>query len=406
MVLCDAKNKNSIDCLTACLDRGIAAATFPGGVVACRRGEELAVVARGTLQYPDIIPSGSGPVPVSAATVYDLASLSKIIATLPLVLLTLQSGRAELDDKAMRFLPELTTGAGSSWNDAITLRRLLAHTSALPAWRPYFVRLHGKAAYLSAIADEAPSYQPGSAVEYSDLGFMLLGFILERIWDEDLPALADRLLFRPMGMEHTGYLPLTLARFAGADIAPTELGNQYERGMALAYAEGRPVVGGHGSSFLLAASDIEGFSWRSGLIRGEVHDSNCHYGLGGASGHAGVFSTAPDLVRYLDFWKPDGALSPALRAEVFRRQTPDGSPSGVIARGLGWILDGSLATHTGFTGTSLRYDPARGDTRGYATIALTNRVHPRVADGIGPWRLELAAALEAASAERHQVITE
>jgi CubicO group peptidase (beta-lactamase class C family) len=387
------KNDAMVKCLTDCLDRGIVAGTFPGGVVAHWHGAELAITARGRLEYPDAAVSGSGPAAVSAGTVYDLASLSKIVATLPLVLLALQSGRAELDDKAMRFLPELATGEGGSWNDAITLRRLLAHTSGLPAWRPYFVRLRGKAAYLSAIADEAPSYRPGSAVEYSDLGFMLLGFIVERIWDEALPALADRLVFRPLGMERTGYLPATLARFTGADFAPTELGNQYERGMALAYAEGRPVVGGNGSSFSLTASGVDGFSWRSGLIRGEVHDSNCHYGLGGASGHAGVFSTAPDLVRYLDFWKADGALSPALRAEAFRRQTPDGS----IARGLGWILDGGLATHTGFTGTSLRYDPARG----LATIALTNRVHPRVADGIGPWRLELAAALEATSAAGH-----
>jgi len=379
-----------VNCLTDCLDRGITAATFPGGVVAHRLGSELAVAARGNLAYPDAASTGPRPIAVSADTVYDLASLSKIVATLPLVLLTLQSGRAELDEKALRFLPELATGAGGGWNDAITLRQLLAHTSGLPAWRPYFVRLHGKASYLSAIADEAPSYKPGSAVEYSDLGFMLLGFMLERIWDEELPALVDRLVFRPLGMERTGYCPSSVSRFTGTSIAPTELGNNFERGMALAYAEGRPVVGGHGSSFALTAAEVDGFPWRTSLIQGTVHDSNCHYGLGGASGHAGVFSTAPDLVRYLDFWKPGGALSPALRAEAFRRQTPEGS----TARGLGWILDGGTATHTGFTGTSLRYDP----THGYATIALTNRVHPRVADGIGPWRLELAAALEAAGA--------
>lgn len=392
-----AKNDDRVNCLTDCLDRGRVAATFPGGVAAHRHGPELAVAARGGLTYPDAASTGPRPTAVSADTVYDLASLSKIVATLPLVLLTLQSGRAKLDDKAMRFLPELATGAGGGWNGAITLRRLLAHTSGLPAWRPYFVRLHGKAAYLSAIADEAPSYQPGNAVEYSDLGFMLLGFMLERIWDEALPALADRLVFRPLGMEHTGYLPATLARFAGSDIAPTELGNQFERGMALAYAEGRPVVGGHGSSFNLTAAEVGGFAWRTDLICGAVHDSNCHYGLGGASGHAGVFSTVPDLVGYLDFWKADGALSPELRAEAFRRQTPDGSPSGATARGLGWILDGGFAAHTGFTGTSLRYDPALGD----ATIALTNRVHPHIADGIGPWRLALAVALEATGSQRH-----
>jgi CubicO group peptidase (beta-lactamase class C family) len=190
-------------------------------------------------------------------------------------------------------------------------------------------------------------------------------------------------------MERTGYLPLTQARFAGAEFAPTEIGNGFERGMALAYAEGRPVVGGSGSSFVLNPGDVERLSWRDGLIRGEVHDGNCYYGLGGVSGHAGLFSTAEDLIRYLDFWDRSGPLSPALRAEAFRRQTPDGQ----TARGLGWILESDgQAMHTGFTGTLLRYWPETGD----ATVALTNRVHPRVADGIGPWRTALAAALAGA----------
>jgi len=367
------------------LDRGLRAGVFPGGVVARRHGEELTVAARGRLEYAATDPSSPA---VSADTVYDLASLSKIVATLPLVLLALQSGLAGLDDRASLYLPELASGPGGRWNDAVTIRRLLSHSSGLPAWRPYYLLYNTSSAYLAAIAAEEPSYAPGSSVEYSDLGFMLLGWIAERLWDDPLPALADRLVFRPLGMASTAYLPAALARFEGAAFAPTETGNGYERGMALAYAEGRPVVGGHGARFTPTVADVARVPWRTGTIRGEVHDGNCHYGLGGSSGHAGVFSTAADLVRYLDFWNPDRPLSPGLRAEVFRRQTPEGS----LARGLGWILDpAGVATHTGFTGTSLRYDPASGD----ATIALTNRVHPGVVDGIGAWRTGLAAALEA-----------
>lgn len=370
------------------LDEGVRAGVFPCGVVAHRRGGTLSVAARGRLEYP--APGASSPA-AGAGTVFDLASLTKIVSTLPLALLSIQSGRVGLDAEASRYLPELAAGRGGSWNGSITVRRLLAHTSGLPAWRPYGVLLKGKNEYLSAIADEEPSYAPGSRVEYSDLGFMLLGWIVERAWDEELPALADRLVFGPLGMERTGYLPLALPRLSGAEYAPTETGNAYERGMALAYAEGRPVVGGRGSSFVLEPADIERLPWRRAPVLGEVHDGNCHYGLGGVSGHAGLFSTADDLVRYMDFWATRGPLSPELRAEAFRRQTPEGQTE----RGLGWILDADgSAMHTGFTGTALRYWPATGD----ATVALTNRVHPRVADGIGPWRLALAAAISGAGA--------
>ncbi len=368
--------------LAASLDRGVADGIFPGGVAACRSDAGLVIAARGSLSWPQ---GGVPAVGVVEGTVYDLASLTKIIGTLPLVLLSVQLGRLGLEDRVDRFLPELSRGVGRHWNGSISIRSLLAHTSGLPAWRPYFIRLRGTAAYLAAIADEEPSYVPGAAVAYSDLGFMMLGWIVERVWDESLEALARRLVFLPLGMNETAYgtsAPPGL-------VAPTETGNVYERGMALAYAEGRPVVGGHGSSFALAVADVERFAWRTDTILGAVHDSNAWYGLGGISGHAGLFSTIGDLIRYLAFWDDDGPLDPEIRAAAFARQTPRGS----IARGLGWIVpDDGGATHTGFTGTSLRYDPRSGE----ATIALTNRVHPRVVDGIAAWRTALAADLLAA----------
>jgi len=367
--------------LAASLDRGVADGVFPGGVAACRSDGGSVVATRGHLSWPQVGVSADG---VAEGTVYDLASLTKIIGTLPLVLLSIQQGRLGLDDRADRFLPELSRGAVAHWNGSISIRSLLAHTSGLPAWRPYFIRLHDKAAYLAAIAGEEPSYLPGAAVEYSDLGYMMLGWIVERVWDESLDALVRRLVFLPLGMDATAYgtkAPLSL-------VAPTETGNLYERGMALAYAEGRPVVGGHSPSFAITVDDIERFAWRTETIRGAVHDSNAWYGLGGISGHAGLFSTIGDLIRYLAFWDDDGPLDPEIREAAFARQTPRGS----ISRGLGWILsDDGSATHTGFTGTSLRYHPKTGA----ATVTLTNRVHPRVTDGIAAWRTALAAELSA-----------
>jgi len=364
--------------LTQCLDEGIRSGVFPGGVVARRLGRETTVAARGRLEYPDANADAGA---VTADTVFDVASLTKIVATLPAVLLTIGAGRVGLDDEASRYLPELSKGEGRGWNGAVTIRRLLSHTSGLPAWRPYFVRLRGAAAYVAAIADELPAYAPGGAVEYSDLGFMLLGWILERAWDEPLPELAERLVFRPLGMGATGFPAAAPERFAV--VAPTEIGNAHERAMALAYAEGRPVIGGRSERFPLSAAEVGALGWRTGVIRGEAHDGNCHYGLGGVSGHAGLFSAAGDIVRYLDLWAEGGPLPPALRAEAFNRQTP----AGAAGRGLGWILlEGGDAWHTGFTGASIRYRPGCGD----ALIALTNRVHPTVRDGIGDWRQELA----------------
>jgi CubicO group peptidase (beta-lactamase class C family) len=319
--------------------------------------------------------------------VYDLASLTKIVSTLPLMLLTVSAGRLALDDSADSLLPEMKAGTGRSWNHAITVRNLLSHSSGLPAWRPYFVRLHRKEDYLSAIAGETPAYPPNTAVEYSDLGFMLLGWILERAWEEDLPALAAQRLFKPLGMETTGYRPGSDPRFKGRDFAPTEKGNAFERGMALAYAERRPVIGGYGTTYPLEPVELGSLAWRTGVIEGEVHDANCHYGLGGVSGHAGLFSTVGDLLRWCSFWDEGGMLDPGIRAEAFKRQTPSAS----VARGLGWLLDDDgTAHHTGFTGTSIRYSPRIGT----ALVALTNRVHPTVRDSIGPWRLRLADAMD------------
>ncbi len=373
--------------LGTCLDEGIRAGTFPGGVVALRsRGSCGAVsAARGATSY-------EGGEPVDEATVYDLASLTKVVAALPLALLTVAAGRASLDGSLTRCLPELSSGAWGADSRMPTLRRLLSHGSGLPAWRPYFARLRGREAYLAAIASERPSYEPGSSVEYSDLGFILLGIALERLWDEPLPALARRLVFSPLGMETTGYRPAGEAgpggRFSGARFAPTEEGNEFERGMALAFIEGRPVVGGHEGPFRLTRDELEALPRRPGAIRGEAHDANCHYGLSGVSGHAGLFSTAGDLCRYLAFWDEGSFLPATLRNEALRPQ----AGAGAIVRGLGWALDGEgRATHTGFTGTSLRYDPRSG--RGL--VALTNRVHPRVKDGIGAWREALAARVDA-----------
>ena len=184
------------------LDDGIAAGIFPGGA-ACllQNGKPALTLASGKIGTAVDEP------PVSADTLYDMASLTKVMVTLPLVLLSVQEGRLSLTDPVVHCLPELAEGADRDGKERIKVIHLLTHTAGLPAWRPYFLRGSGRAEYLRLIAEEPLLGRPGEQVVYSDLGFMLLGFLLERIWQEELAALAWRKLFRPCGMFHTGYLP-------------------------------------------------------------------------------------------------------------------------------------------------------------------------------------------------------
>ncbi|UFJ59782.1 serine hydrolase domain-containing protein [Brevibacillus sedimenti] len=378
--------------LTESLDEGIDRGIFPGGVASLTiGGEPPVVVARGS------IGRGEHTSLPSADTIYDLASLTKVIVTLPLVLLSMQTGKLSLSDPLEIHLPEWERTADAR-KRRITLLHLLTHTSGLPAWRPYYLLGHGRDDYLSLIAAEPLIGEPGKQVIYSDLGFMLLGFLLERVWDEPLELLAERLIFQPMGMTATGYRPLA----RGVDIrkiAPTENGNAYEREQSRQQAE-QMMAAGHPHAGQLQER-LDSFAWREGMIRGTVHDGNCHYGLDGVSGHAGLFSTARDVERYMRMWTSADApvrLDPVLRTFAAGCRTGRLAP----ARALGWeasaaagpleaasagctggdLLSPDAFGHTGFTGTSIWCDPIRGAT----LIVLTNRVHPAVSPLMPRWR--------------------
>ncbi|UFJ43417.1 beta-lactamase family protein [Brevibacillus humidisoli] len=377
------------------LERGIAAGVFPGGV--CRliiNREETITVARGRTET-----AGKG-VPVEEHTVYDLASLTKVVVTLPLILLSVQAGRLSLTEPVVNYIPELRGGRDHTRKGQMTIYHLLTHTSGLPAWRPYFIPYRGREAYVRAIAEEAMEAAPGQQVVYSDLGFMLLGFLLERIWDESLDQVARRLLFEPLGMRQTSYLPADAWQGRSSTIAPTEEGNLYESHMVADYLQNEST---HGESPLYAAvcDRYEGFVWREGVICGTVHDCNAHYGLAGVSGHAGLFSSIGDLDRYMRIWsEPDAAgfLDPMLRDFATRCQSGQLTPM----RAVGWeysatggtpeqtaagcsggdLVSSTAFGHTGFTGTSIWHDPLRRAT----LITLTNRVHPVVSDQMVKWR--------------------
>jgi CubicO group peptidase (beta-lactamase class C family) len=319
------------------LDEFVARRAFPGGV--------LAVGYRGTLAY--LHPFGrlsydSDAPPVAADTIYDLASLTKVVATTTMAMILVDEGRLDLDQKVGEILPDFR----GPWKDAVTVRYLLTHSSGLPATAPLYQDIRGRAAYVERIAAMDLVYPPGSQSVYSDLGVILLGEILERAAGRPLEDFVRERVFEPLGMRDTLFRPpASLA----ARIAPTEFD-----------------------------------PWRGRMIRGEVHDENA-FAMGGAAPHAGLFGTAGDLSRFAQMLLDGGVLDGRRivsreTVELFTRRA--GIPGS--DRALGWdtrSAEGSSAGtffssrsfgHTGFTGTSIWIDPERN----LFVILLTNRVHP------------------------------
>ncbi len=317
-------------------------------------------------------------------TVFDVASLPMELATTGVAIALFARGVLSLDEEVTRHLPELERVKGAG----VTLRRLLTHSSGLSGWRPLYTRAQGRDEMLQAIAALGVTYPPGSRFEYSDLGLITLGIALERLAGTTLDVLAGDLIFAPLGLEDTGFCPpKDPDRYAA-----TENGNAFERGMAV-----------------WAGLDFDG--WRSGCYPGEVNDGNAHYGLGGVSGHAGLFATAHDVGVIGQMWLDGGAYDGirVLSEAAVRLATTNQSPEHHARRGLGWALASAQAPsrteltradagffapadspwmprssgellsdrafgHTGFTGTSVWCDP---ETE-LVAVLLTNATHPVV----------------------------
>lgn len=335
----------------AVLERGVEQGAFAGAVAAVGGPDELAVRAYGCAALqPE-------PVPMRTDTLFDLASLTKVVATLPAVLHLVEEGAFSLETPVHAILPEFRDGR-------VTVRHLLTHTSGLPAWRPLYLDCRGWDEYLRAIGQTPLEFAPGTQVTYSDLGFILLGGIVSRVTGQPLPDFCRSAVFAPLGMAETSWLP----RVDRARIAATEEGNRTEFGMA----------GSRAAEF---------GRWRRGILWGEANDGNAWYGLDGVSSHAGLFSTAADLVAYARAWLRGGA--PILSRAAVRLATQNLTPGMADARGLGWqkpptdplparphscgeLLSPASFGHTGFTGTSLWIDPERQ----LFVVLLTNRLHP------------------------------
>ncbi len=316
------------------LGETVAARRIPGAVAAagCRENTFWSVAVGHAENQNGIVR------PMTLNTIFDVASLTKVTATLPAILLLVEDGLLELGDPVSRFISEYR-GADK---DAVTVARLLAHSGGLVAHREYFRTVKGYDAIVGSVIAEPLACSPGRRVLYSDLGFILLGEIVRRITGMAIDVFSTEAIFVPLEMKSTRFLPLR----SGLDqIAATEV-----------IAEtGRAKVG-------------------------VAHDDNTE-AMGGVAGHAGLFTTSGDLALYVKMWLGSGDLLLARWTRQMAVRCHTGGLDG--CRGLGWVLRGdpfdavgdlwpeTTVSHTGFTGTSLAFDPASG----FWAILLTNRVH-------------------------------
>jgi CubicO group peptidase (beta-lactamase class C family) len=343
------------------LESAVQTGAFPGAVILVSRGGE--VLYHAAFGSRALEPESA---PMRPDTIFDLSSLTKALATTTAFMLLVREGKVQLGDRVTRFFPNF----GVHGKTHVTFRHLLAHCSGLAAWRPYhrdIVRLEreGRLNFVASrgakewvyeqIHRERPEYETGARAVYSDLGFMLLGELIELISRLPLDRFCHERIFRPLGLRSTAFIDVSLLR----------------RGRL------RPVAE--------AIAPTERCPWRRRVLCGEVHDDNA-YAMGGVAGHAGLFANAvdvdalagrlracyrgeddfvaPETMR--EFWQRDRTVTESTWALGWDTPSPQDSSAGTR-------LGPHAVGHLGFTGTSLWIDLDRD----LQVTLLTNRVHPR-----------------------------
>jgi beta-N-acetylhexosaminidase len=337
----NSSEKNKFEAVDSVINASIADSAFPGAVILIQKdGKKVYEKAFGNYTYD----SSSGKVSVN--TMYDLASLTKVIATTTATMVCYDKGLFKLDDEVSKYLPKF----GVNGKENVTIRNLLVHNSGLrpdiPSYRIFDSVKNKEQGVMDEIFNDTLVYAAGTKMVYSDLNFILMGKIIEKVTGKPLDKFCERNIFKPLGMNSTMFNP---PQSLFSRIAPTE-NDDY---------------------------------WRYRQIRGTVHDETSQL-LGGVAGHAGLFSTAEDLSKLLQMLLQKGTYNGrgyinASTVKMFVKKQSD-----LSSRALGWdtkspdyssagnfFSDNSYG-HTGFTGTSVWTDPERN----LFVIFLTNRVYP------------------------------
>lgn len=341
----------------AIIDTAVQTGFIPGAVLAIgHTGQVVYLKAYGSRS---LLPARE---PMTVDTIFDAASLTKVIATTPSVMKLFEQGKIRLNDPVTNYLPEFQDGKSD-----ITIRLLMTHFSGLPPDLPLLPRWSGYQTGIEKALHARPIAPPGARFLYSDINFILMGEIVRRVSGESLAQFAREQIFAPLGMNETGFLPGAALR---SRIAPTEID---------------PDTGAP--------------------LRGVVDDPTARY-MGGVAGDAGVFTTAADLAKYAEMMLGMGErngvrlFSPLTIKAFTEPASPADQP---ILRALGWDMDSPFSSnrgelypigsfgHTGYTGTSLWMDP----TTNSFVILLTNAVHPHRGHSLSSLRCRVATAVAA-----------
>jgi uncharacterized protein YbbC (DUF1343 family)/CubicO group peptidase (beta-lactamase class C family) len=337
------------------IDEAVQSHLIPGAVLIV--GHDNQIVYRKAYGLKAWLPDRE---PMALDTIFDAASLTKVISTTPSVMRLFEQGKLRLDDPVIKYLPEFQGGKSD-----ITIRLLMTHFSGLPPDVELVPVWSGYETGIEKALTTKPIAPPGEKFIYSDINFLLMGEIVRRLSGQSLAEFVHDQIYAPLGMNETGYLPNPSLM---SRIAPTE----YEE------ANGMP-------------------------FRGVVHDPTARY-MGGVAGHAGVFTTADDLVKYAQMLVNMGTYNNIhlFNPETVRKFTEPGSPADQpVLRGLGWDIDSPFSSnrgelfpigsygHTGFTGTSLWIDPRSHSF----VIFLTNVVHLKRGNSLSSLRSRLATAI-------------
>jgi uncharacterized protein YbbC (DUF1343 family)/CubicO group peptidase (beta-lactamase class C family) len=338
----------------AIIQQAIGDGNIPGAVLVV--GHNGKVVYRKAYGFRSLEPRR---VPMTLDTIFDLASLTKVVATTTAVMQLIELGKVRLNDPLAKYLPDFAQNG----KDDITVRQLLTHYSGLAPDLDLSTPWEGKNTAYQLAFVEPPETPPGSGFVYSDINYIMLGALVEKISGETLDAYTQKHIFQPLKMVHTRFLPPVAWR---PKIAPT----QYDE--------------------------------NNHMLWGVVHDPTARR-MGGVAGHAGLFSTGDDLAKFAQALLNggDGILSPEA---VVKMTTPETPPSAPVMRGFGWDIDSPFSSnrgdllpvgsfgHTGWTGTSVWIDPT---TKSYI-ILLTNSVHPRGKGNAIGLRTKVATEIAAA----------
>lgn len=338
------KGRDALQQAGVILNNAIADSVFPGAVLGVLYKDRVVHLnAYGYIDY-------SREHPVTTGTLYDLASLTKILVTTTGTMKLTDRAELSLDDPVGKYIAEYATGEKSK----VTIRHLLLHESGLPPFRVYVDRLKSRKEILHAVIEEDLVYEPGTGYRYSDLGMILLGHIIEKVSGSDLQTFAEEQIFSPLGMHHTLFNPIDSGNYNESGIAPTEIDTVYGRGK----------------------------------VQGKAHDERAYF-MDGVAGHAGLFSTAPDLLKWCRLMLNGGRYADVELLNESTIQAFMSNQSQISNRGYGFdrsssdyfILNGTVTEegnkpesvgHTGFTGSSILLIPDAD----FALLLLTNRTYP------------------------------